>query len=291
MAKYHIRDFEVLSGVKANTIRMWERRYHLFKPERTDTNIRYYSDEDLVKLLNIALLSNRGYRISELSEKTDSELKKLVEEIIAKENRFKDDYQERFVLSMLQMDEEGFTETLEESIRLHGMENTYAEKVFPFFERIGVLWQSGAITPVQEHFVSNLLRQKLFSETNKLTYNPEAPVAVAFLPEGEDHELSLLFYTFLLRKEGYKTIYLGASVPVKDVITTLKSHSFEILLTAFIGSISGLKLRETIEQLTEAFPDKKLLLTGHQLKKINFPLGDHVTVVSNAKRLYKLLKN
>jgi DNA-binding transcriptional MerR regulator len=291
MAKYHIRDFEVLSGIKANTIRMWERRYHLFNPERTDTNIRYYSDEDLVKLLNIALLSNRGHRISALAEMSDQQLKKQVEEIIAKENRFKDDYQERFVLSMLQMDEEGFMETLEESIRLHGMENTYAEKVFPFFERIGVLWQSGAITPVQEHFVSNLLRQKLFSETNTLTYNPEAPVAVAFLPEGENYKLSLLFYTFLLRKEGYKTIYLGASVPVKDVITTLKSHSFEILLTAFIASISGLKLRETIEQLAEAFPDKKILLTGHQLKKINFPLANHVTVVSNAKRLYKLLKD
>lgn len=290
MARYQIRDFEVLSGIKANTIRMWERRYGLFTPNRTDTNIRYYSDEDLVKLLNVALLTNRGYRISQLSDKTDRQLKKMVEEIISRENRLKDDYQERFILSMLQIDEQKFTHALEESIRLHGMERTFGEKVFPFFERIGILWQAGAITPVHEHFVSNLLKQKLFAETNKIPFDPNAPSFISFLPEGEAHELSLLYYTYLARTRGYRTIYLGSSLPLNDVISSLKDFPFGVMITAFISSIAGVALKESILSLAGAFPSQKIILTGYQLQKINFTLPAHVHVVSSAKKFYKTLE-
>ncbi len=213
---YSISDLESLSGVKAHTIRIWEKRYKVFTPRRTDTNIRYYSNEDLKKLLNISLLLKNGLKISELSVLPAAGLAEKVSSILLPET---DSRNERLLMSLLEMDEVLFSRVFENMVKREGFERTIIDTVFPFFQRVGLMWQCGTINPAQEHFFSNLVKSKIIHATEKMRYDPlpGAQTIVLFLPEGELHEIALLFYNYAFRKRGYKTLYLGQSVPFESL--------------------------------------------------------------------------
>lgn len=213
---YSISDLESLSGVKAHTIRIWEKRYNVFRPGRTDTNIRYYSNDDLKKLLNISLLLKNGLKISELSVLPAAALSEKVSSILMPET---DSRNERLLMSLLEMDEVLFGRVFENMVKREGFERTIIDTVFPFFQRVGLMWQCGTINPAQEHFFSNLVKSKIIYATEKMRYDPlpGAKTIVLFLPEGELHEIALLFYNYAFRKRGYKTIYLGQSVPFESL--------------------------------------------------------------------------
>ncbi|CAN5842035.1 MerR family transcriptional regulator [soil metagenome] len=228
MNSFTIKDLENLSGIKAHTLRIWEQRYNFLKPSRTFTNIRYYSNEELKKVLNIALLNKYGYKISHIDRMNEVEIKEKLLSLSQMEAQ-----QERIVIdlikNMVDLDMEAFEHTLDKFIIARGIERLITQIIFPFLEKIGILWLTNHINPAQEHLVTNIVRQKLIvgiegvSTTLKLN-----KTILLFLPEGEYHELGLLFMYYILKSRGANIIYLGTNVPLNDVayVVNLKKPDY-----------------------------------------------------------------
>jgi DNA-binding transcriptional MerR regulator len=203
--QYAIKDLERLSGIKAHTLRIWEQRYGILKPERTDTNIRYYTGEDLKRILNISLLNNNGFKISKIAKLPDEEIIKQVQSILnnyTKEN----DQIDNLVLCMLEMNEPKFEKIVSNCIIHFGFESTIEKIIFPFMRQIGNMWLMGTINPAQEHFISHLVRQKIIVGIDGLFPEPLAnpKTFLLYLPTNELHELGLLYCNFLVKAKGHK---------------------------------------------------------------------------------------
>lgn len=207
MSVYSIRDLEQLSGIKAHTLRIWEQRYNIVSPKRTDSNIRYYDDVDLKLILNISLLKDHGFKISHIAEMSEAEMKGEIIKITSKSNSSSEQVQ-ALTLAMIELDEERFDKIISTNVLQLGFERTMMQIIYPFLVRVGVLWQTGAIHPAQEHFISNLIRQKLIVaiDGQVVKHNPNAKKFLLFLPEGELHELSLLFANYLVKSRNHKVI-------------------------------------------------------------------------------------
>jgi DNA-binding transcriptional MerR regulator len=218
LMRFHIRDLEQFTGVKAHTIRVWERRYGLLKPDRTDTNIRTYDIDELKTILNVAYLNNHGHKISRIAAMPAEERDRAVREAALAETTA-DGILNTLVMAMLSFDEELFERTCDEFARKHGFRALVEGVLVKLLERIGLLWQSSAICPAQEHFVSNLVRQRLIVAAASLPKTAAGgPLNVLYLPEDEIHELGLLYVHYLLRAQGQRTVYLGQSVPRGDLL-------------------------------------------------------------------------
>jgi len=269
MAQYSIKDLEHLTGIKAHTIRIWEKRYNILHPKRTTTNIRYYDDEDVRRIINISILNDKGFKISRISGFSETEIQEKVEYLTLDAGEFKTQI-EALVLAMIKMNELRFIEILSKSILSQGFEKTFLNIVFPFLQRIGLLWQTGAINPGQEHFVSNLIRQKLIANIDAQNHPPTdmSKRFILFLPEGELHELGILFLSFLIKKRGHELMYLGQFTPLKSVVETDRIWHADILVTALISGASWIRPEEYAEKLSRSFPDKKIIITGQMSKEI-----------------------
>jgi MerR family transcriptional regulator, light-induced transcriptional regulator len=291
MASYSIRDLEDLSGIKAHTIRIWEKRYGIVVPERTNTNIRLYSDDDLKKLLNISILNRNGLKISYLSKLSSNELKEKVIHI-SRETSDSNTQIENLIISMLELDEWKFDKILSDSIIRIGFEETLVQIMHPFFEKIGLLWQTGSINPAQEHFVSNLMRQKLIVAIDgQAPARREAPATfILFLHENELHELGLLFYSYLLKKKGAKVIYLGQAVPFDDLKIINRIQKADYLLTSFTTGISETSLKNYLEKMAGTFPAQTIFFTGYQIKDINGDLLSNLVKVNSVAHFQSIIK-
>lgn len=231
MGAYSIKELERLSGIKAHTLRIWEKRYNLFEPDRTETNIRTYSDYDLKKLLSVRLLSNNGVKISKIVSMNEQELNEQILEI--EDQQLKSQRRiDELIVPMFNYDEREFNRLYNLFLEEVGLERTFEEIIYPFLEKIGVLWLCDEVSPAQEHFITNIIRNKLLVATDQLRINEdEAKMALLFLPEGEYHEIGLLFFAYLLKKRGTKVIYLGQSVPMDQVQAAAESRQFDLILT------------------------------------------------------------
>lgn len=291
MAKYSIKELENLSGIKAHTIRIWEKRYNIIKPDRTDTNIRYYCDTELKRLLNIAILNRHGIKISNIAHLSDSELRDKVVSISSDPSDAENNI-ENMVVAMVEMNENRFEKILSRYIMHEGFENAVIKIIFPFFEKIGLLWQTGSINPAHEHFVSNLFRQKLMVAIDNLivTDNINAKKFVLFLPEGEYHELGLLFYYYLVKKSGKLVYYLGSSVPYNDVVETGKMIKSDYFFTSITSSLNGTKAVDYLNKLSKEFPFQTIFITGLQVKEGLHNLPSNVRKISSPLDLNEFLK-
>lgn len=216
---FSIKDLENLSGIKAHTIRIWEKRYNVLVPMRTDTNIRSYDLISLQKLLNITLLHNHGYKISKIATYPENEIPRLVQEIIS-EKSSKSHAISAFKMAMINFDQALFFKTYDDLLSKKTFREVFFEVVIPLMNEIGYLWQSGTITPAQEHFISYLIKQKLLINTEKVqVLEPVRTdrVFVLYLPDNEIHELGLMYLNYEILSRGYKTIYLGESVPIESL--------------------------------------------------------------------------
>jgi MerR family transcriptional regulator, light-induced transcriptional regulator len=278
-ANYSIRDLEKLSGIKAHTLRIWEKRYALFEPDRTDTNIRYYSNDDLKRILNISLLNKNGYKISRIAEMRDAEISEKVSAInmVKTEN---EDLIDNLIVGMIDLDEPFFDRIFSSSILRIGFENTILKVVFPFFHRIGIMWQTGGINPAQEHFVSNIVRQKLIVAIDgiKIREEKKSPAAVLFLPEHELHELSLLFYNYALKARNFRTVYLGQTVPAGNIARIAEIVKPEYLVSVITSPLTKKETEKLFHTLGKLQGVKRVLLSGKAVldsgKK--FPKGIHL---------------
>ncbi len=266
MAEYKISDLETLTGIKAHTIRIWEKRYGLISPNRTETKIRKYSDSELVQLLNVALLNKHGYKISKIANMTSIDIGEHVQKLESDQNE--DVSMERLILSMVEIDEALFSKTLKLLIDKKGLEKTFTETIIDFLDRIGIMWQVGSITPAQEHFISNLIRQKVVSAIDDLSGEKTTNQSVLlYLPEHEWHELSLLFYQFVLRKRGIKTYYLGQSVPYDSIVSCYEQLKPDLIVTSWLTSVDPNFMVQYFKNIKKDLKNPKILVGGYQMNK------------------------
>jgi DNA-binding transcriptional MerR regulator len=262
MNDFTIKDIENLSGVKAHTIRMWEQRYSFLKPNRTRTNIRYYSNDDLKTILNIALLNKCGFKLCHLDRMEKEEIRSKIltlHDCLALRERILHE----LITSMVSLDIESFEKMLDKSIKANGVEKTILEIIFPFLERTGMLWQTGHINPAQEHVASNLIRQKLIAgiESAKASFSTGFTFLL-FLPEGEYHELGLLFTSYLLKARGHKIIYLGANIPAEDVEYATACSRPDFIYVHLSSAPADFRFEKFINWLSRRFPKIKSVVSG-----------------------------
>ena len=232
---FSIKDLENLSGIKAHTIRIWEKRYNILEPIRTDTNIRTYDSANLQKLLNIVLLNTYGYKISRIAEFPSEKIVSLVREIISEKNS-NNHALNAFKLAMINFDQVLFFNTYNSLLSEKSFREVFYEVVIPLMNEIGLLWQSGTISPAQEHFISFLIKQKLLINTEKvqiLEPTRQDKIFVLYLPENEIHELGLMYLNYEILLNGYKTIYLGESVPI-DSLMDMKKYFDNIVYISYL---------------------------------------------------------
>lgn len=266
MSSYSIKDLEILSGIKAHTLRIWEQRYNLLTPKRTDTNIRYYDDEDIKRILNIALLNQHGIKISNISKMSNIEINENVSSLNTTDLLYPENVN-KLVICMLDLNENSFNSLMNENTQKWGFENTIINIVHPFLIKIGLLWQTGAISPAHEHFITNLIRQKIISEINNLenTQNQDNKKFILYLPENEYHELGILFCHYLLKKRNHFVIYLGQNLPLVDVKAIHNSINPDYIFTIMTSALNDFSTKEYIELLSSEFANTKILITGFQV--------------------------
>jgi DNA-binding transcriptional MerR regulator len=289
MGQYSIKELEKLSGIKAHTIRIWEKRHKIIEPSRTATNIRLYSDSDLKKIINVAIANNAGVKISHIARLSNDELSKMVSEQGISGGEMASPI-DQLVVSMVELDEPAFENTLTKLTQSMGFEDVVTKVVYPFLEKIGILWQTGNITPAQEHFISNLVRQKMMVAIDALPYpTGSAPKAVLFLQENEYHEIGLLFYCYLVKKYGIKPIYLGQSVPYGDLKQVVKSHAPKFIITSIVTTLNQDNFQAYFAKLTEDFKSQTILISGHAALQFNFSSYPKIRHFSSASALKSLL--
>ncbi|MEZ4789621.1 MAG: MerR family transcriptional regulator [Flavobacteriales bacterium] len=261
MGTYSIKDLEKLSRVKAHTIRIWEKRYGLLRPDRTTTNIREYSDDDLRRLLNVALLNDHGLKISRIAKLSEAEMKAR---ILAMEDTAGagPDIVESLIAATLAFDGVRFERLLAGGVLRLGFERCMFEVMIPFMQRVGVLWQVGAMKPGQEHFVTNLLRQKVIAAIDGCEPVQKEPAmrVLMFLPEGELHEIGILFGHYLLKCAGHEVLYLGQTLPQADLFEVIARRPTDVLVTS-VSSHSGLvDLMQLADELHKTAPELRIMI-------------------------------
>ena len=288
---FSIRDMENLSGIKAHTIRIWEKRYNLFTPERTSTNIRTYSLRSLQKLLNITLLYHNGYKISKIAKLPEGEIPILVREIVAK-NSEKSHAINAFKLSMINFDQNLFFNTYNSLLSERSFREIFNEVFIPLLNELGLLWQTDTISPSHEHFITNLIKQKIYINTEKLQIiepTRKDKVFVLFLPENEIHELGLLYLNYEIVLKGYKSIYLGQTMPIDDMVDLLKYYNNLHFVSYFTVSPNKDEIDRYIQRFTKSLNEagkSKLWILGHQVQHIaqnNLP--DTVSTFNSIEKL------
>ncbi|MFT5164805.1 MAG: DNA-binding transcriptional MerR regulator [Saprospiraceae bacterium] len=292
MAIYSIKDLEKLCGIKAHTIRIWEHRYGLIKPERTCTNIRYYQANDLKLLLNIALLNRNGLRISKIAEMSEAEIAEQVAAISAVD--FGHNTQlDALTISMIEMDEYKFDRIVATNIQQLGFEKTMLQVIYPFLDKLSVLWLTGSINPVQENFMSCLIRQKIIAAIDKepIALGENIKKFLIYLPEGENQELSLLFMHYVLKARKNRVFYLGLNISVNDLADACKIHQPDYIFTMITETYSKNPVQKYVDELSSTFKDCQVLLSGYQVVAQNVRSIGNVKVLKSLDETIQLLDN
>lgn len=288
MSSYSIRDLEQLSGIKAHTIRIWEQRYNIIQPKRTDTNIRMYDDQDLKLVLNISLLKDHGYKISDIAKFSLDEISQEVITISDKKLNYPDQIH-ALTISMIDLDEDRFEKIISTNFLQNGFESTMLNIIYPFLTRIGTLWLAGSIGPAQEHFMSNLIRQKVIVaiDGQVLKYHPNSKKFLLFLPEGELHEISLLFTTYIIRAHNHRVIYLGQTLPFNELVFAYDVHKPDYIFASITSVPSNEEVQGYVTKLCQQFPEAQILLTGYQVVGQDIKVGANCSIINKLDDLYE----
>jgi MerR family transcriptional regulator, light-induced transcriptional regulator len=288
---YSIKDLEHLSGIKAHTLRIWEQRYNFIMPKRTETNIRYYDDHDLKLILNVSLLKDNGHKISKIASMS---LEAIQEEVLklTQQNLRHPDKIHALTLAMIDLDEDKFEKLMANNILQLGFENTMTHIIYPFMTKVGVLWQAGTINPAHEHFITNLVRQKLIVAIDG-QYIPKGTVGkkfLLFLPESEYHEIPLLFSCYLLRAREHHVVYLGQNLPFFDLKIVYDLHQPDYLLAFMTAFPVQDEIKEYVDRLSNEFKHSKILLCGNQIFNYKGAFPENVIKREKVDDLYAIIE-
>lgn len=288
MERYSIAQVEALTGIQAPTLRMWEKRYGFLIPHRTDTNIRYYSDDQLKKLLNISVLIEAGYKISKLASMPEDTLHAASAEVQTTGNAENAEIK-ALVVSMLEYDELRFNEIFQVSVIRKGLLQTMTSLIYPFLRQVGVLWGTSRLMPAQEHFISNIIKRKLFTAIDGISEPAkDTRKVILFLPEQEEHELGLLLSYFIFKNAGWKAFYLGQNVPLENIRLMEESVKPDVLCTFLITPSSEPEKRfQRILEQTHAH----LLVSGSAQNLPAVPSDLRFTKLSSPEDLLTFIRN
>ena len=281
--KYFIKDIENITGIKAYTLRIWEQRYGMLVPKRTETNIRYYEEDDLKYMMNIAILNVHGIKISHIAQMDRDEVQRKTLSI-SENNTGQQAQIATLTSAMFDFDEREFNKTLSINILQLGMEQTTTQIIFPFLQHLGVMWLSGTIHIAHEHFITNLIKQRIFVAIDQLNIIPNAngKKFLLFLPNGENHELSLLLASYLLRANGKNVIYLGTSTPLEDLNKIHKLHNPDYVFCALTNPNSSMPVQVYLNTLSRSWPNTQILVTGSQVvKRRDLKIPENCRVISD----------
>lgn len=284
MGIFSIKDIEAVSGIKSHTLRIWEQRYGIINPKRTDTNIRYYDDDDLKYILNISILNKHGFKISEIAKMSREDINEQIIRLSSRSHLFENQIKS-MVSAMLRFDEYSFHQILTTSIVQYGIEETMMSIVFPFLTEVGLLWQIGSIHPSHEHFASNIIKQKLYVaiDGNVGKYSKERKRFLLFLPEGEQHNLGLLFANYVLRSRGHDVLFLGQEVPLDDIGKAAEGAEPDYVFTIFTASHVNIDKQAYIEKLKLLWPNAKCLLSGYQFVNATLTLPENFSIIKTTQ--------
>ena len=262
MNQFTIKDLENLSGIKAHTIRIWEQRYNFIKPNRTKTNIRYYTSEELKTILNVSLLNKYGFKVSHINKMSEPELGQKILSLNQSEAQ-----QERLlnelVQSMIELKMQDFEVILDNYISVKGLEKAINFLIFPFLEKIGILWLTNHVNPAQEHLVTNIIRQKLLVGIDKLPHPVHHTTSVLlFLPEGEYHELGLIYLHYILKERGIRTIYLGSASPSSDIQYLANFLKPDYMYTHLTTVAKNFHFDRFMDKIHQHLPNIPLIISG-----------------------------
>ncbi len=288
MPVYSIKDLEKMTGVKAHTIRIWEKRYSILEPKRTSSNIRYYEDDDLQKILNVVLLNKNGWKISKIASLSEQELRIKVAEFSEIDSSH-EIHLDALMISMLELDDFKFNRILDKHIESKGMLDTMEQVIYPFLDRLGNMWFTGSISGAHENFVSYLLRRKLIVSIDSVSVSRRSKKAIIYLPEGELQELTLLYLHLILLRNDVRVINLGHNVSIKDVVDACRIIKPEMVFTFFNDSFSETSLRPYLTGLSEEILPSKLIISGYQVATQNIEAFNNVSILNNINELSTML--
>lgn len=264
MVLYSIKDIENLSGIKAHTLRIWEKRYDIIAPKRTETNIRYYTEEDLKHALNVSILYRKGMKISKLASLSKDQIRNQVAEITEVDDAFEKSL-DTLSLSMLELDEYKFDQILNRNIEQNGFDETMQTVLYPLLEKINLMWVAGSITDVHEIFVLNIIKRKLIVEIDKhpIVKKSHKNSFLLYLPVGESQKLSLYYMLYLLRKDGFPVFFLGDEINFEKLRQSTELLKPEFVFTIINDSFSEKHLQPYVDKILDNLP-VKFLLSGYQ---------------------------
>jgi DNA-binding transcriptional MerR regulator len=267
MQIFSIRDIENLTGVKAHTLRIWEQRYKFFQPKRKESQHRFYDNEDLKKLLRVSYLYHHGYKISRIAAMPDT----VIGETIANANVAEGE-NKRFVALMLEaaldFNESAIITLLGEIGEKIGFEACITEVCYPYLQKIGLLWSTNNVIPAQEHFSSYIIQNRIIVETDKLPHPQKPPEIMLICPEGEYHELPLLFINYLLKKKGRSTVYLGSNISRSELREAANISGIDYIYLHLITNFTGLYADDYLEEICSSLPQKKIVASGEGIKNV-----------------------
>lgn len=277
--EFTIKDLENFSGIKAHTIRIWEKRYNLLQPNRTESNIRYYNIDNLQKLLNVSFLNSNGLKISKIAELPESKLNATVREIVAKQG-VNTQASNSLKMAMLNFDENLFNVTYNNLNAQFSLRDIFKNVFLPFLNEIGLLWQVNSITPAHEHFITNLIKQKIFINIERLQLSSPTnfdKVFVLYLPVNEIHELGLLYLHFELLLHGYQSVYLGQSVPVSNLSDVQKVYNS----ICFVSYLTVEPSKITVQEYLDKVNDQILMNSNNELWVVGRKIVESVNLEVN----------
>lgn len=226
MGIYSISDLAELAGIKPHTLRVWEKRYGLLKPQRTDSNIRYYLDTDLKTLMLIVNLYNQGIKISRIAEMTPEEM----EAESTKLSEGNQDDEALLLQRLAALDMAGMDQILDRNIRLKGFDSTLINLILPMLDRMELMWLSGNIEEAHEACFRELIKRKTIREIDALENNHNGPGIIMFLPPGNQQELSHLFMHYFLRKNSLSVTDMGCNISPSCAEYVLRNTKAECVL-------------------------------------------------------------
>lgn len=282
MRKFSISDIEAITGIKAHTIRIWEQRYAFVVPKRTETNIRYYDDKDLCFFLNISNLSENGYKISEISKMSAEEMVSAVS-LLSADSCNPCVHVNALTDSTLLFNEAKFLSTLAFCIEAKGLEKTMQETIFPFMRKMGVMWQTGVITPAHEHFSTDLIKRKLICTIDALPNcdDFQAKRFLLFLPSLETHELGLLFAHYIVKSYGHQVLYLGQSIPYEDLDVVSQAYQPDFCITCLTSVLIDNDVNNVIDKIVENLHGQKLVVSGPLILSSNVHPRKNMFILKN----------
>jgi len=292
MVAYSIKDLENLSGVKAHTLRIWEKRYGIIQPLRTHSNIRYYQEDDLQKILHISLLNRKGVKISKIAGLSNDEMKTKVAQLTKVGVAFEDQL-DSLMLAMFDLEESKFNLILDHQIESNGFEATMNDVVYPLLDKLSLMWIAGSIKSVHENFVVSVIRKKTIVAIEKLKEKEEkgATRFIVFLPENETHELSLLFLQYILMANGMKVLNLGINVSIFDVFDACKIFNPKYIFSIFNDSFEENQLQTYIDELVKNCPNVNLLISGFSSTNQNLKLAENVKILTSISSVKEFTKS